>query len=60
MIVRPKIQAFETLPYNREELEALFDAVKGTNLEFAVIMAAFYGLRRKEVVGLKWKSIDFE
>lgn len=60
MIVRPKIQAFETSPYNREELEVLFDAVKGTNLEFAVIMAAFYGLRREEVVGLKWKFIDFD
>ena len=60
MIVRPKKQAFETSPYNREELEALFEAAKGTNLEFAVIMAAFYGLRREEVVGLKWKAIDFE
>lgn len=38
----------------------MFDAAKGTNLEFAVIMAAFYGLRREEVVGLKWKAIDFD
>ena len=23
-------------------------------------MAAFYGLRRSEIVGLKWNAIDFE
>ena len=28
--------------------------------EFGVIMAAFYGLRRSEIVGLKWDAIDFE
>lgn len=28
--------------------------------EFAVIAASFYGLRRSEVVGLKWSSIDFD
>ena len=26
----------------------------------AVIVAAFYGLRRSEVIGLKWDAIDFE
>ena len=25
-----------------------------------LIMAAFYGLRRSEIVGLKWDAIDFE
>ena len=31
-----------------------------TPIELAVILAAFYGLRRSEVVGLKWDAIDFE
>ena len=29
-------------------------------LELPVLVAAFYGLRRSEVVGLKWDAIDFE
>jgi len=35
------------------------EAVKGTFLELAV-MLGFYGLRRSEVVGLRWDAVDFE
>ena len=59
-VTRPKKNTFESEPYNRAELEVLFEKVKGDPLEFGVIMAAFYGLRREEVVGLKWNAIDFE
>ncbi len=59
-IERPKKEPFETEPYNAKELTELFEKVKGTNLELGVLLAAFYGLRREEAVGLKWKSIDFE
>ena len=46
--------------YSGEELEQLFKVIQGDPSEFGVIMAAFYGLRRSEVVGLKWDAIDFE
>ena len=59
-VTRPKKNTFESEPYSRAELEVLFEKVKGDPLEFGVIMAAFYGLRREEVVGLKWNAIDFE
>ena len=29
-------------------------------MELAIILAAFYGLRRSEIVGLKWNAIDFK
>ena len=29
-------------------------------IEIPVLLAAYYGLRRSEVVGLKWSAIDFE
>ena len=38
----------------------MFKAVKGTKIEFAVLMAGFYGLRREEIVGLKCSAIHFE
>ena len=38
----------------------MFEIVKGTRLELPVLVAAFYGLRRGEVCGLKWNAIDFE
>ena len=42
-----------------EEMQKLFEVVKGTRLELPVLVAAFYGLRRGEVLGLKWDAIDF-
>ena len=59
-VQRPRKERFEVIPYKEAELDALFRAVKGTNLELGVILAAFYGLRRSEVCGLKWSAIDFE
>ena len=59
-VQRPRKERFETHPYNAEELDRLFHLVKGTNLELGVMLAAFYGLRRSEVCGLKWEAIDFE
>ena len=43
-----------------EWLETLFAAVKGKPIELAVILGAFYGLRRSEAVGLRWDAIDYE
>ena len=38
----------------------LFDAVSGDPLELCVKIAAYYGLRRSEVLGLRWDAVDFE
>lgn len=59
-VERPKKNTFSGSTYNEEELQELFRLFRGDPLEFAVITASFYGLRRSEVVGLKWSSIDFE
>ncbi len=34
--------------------------MKNTDLFIPVIIGAFTGLRRSEVVGLQWKDIDFK
>ena len=59
-VERPRKNSFSSEIYGDKELEALFAAAKGTRLELAVILGAFYGLRRSEIVGLKWDAIDFE
>lgn len=46
--------------YTSDELNDLFEVVKDDPVEFAVILAAFYGLRRSEIVGLKWDAINFQ
>lgn len=58
-IERPKKVKFIGSIYNDKELEQLFEIMKGDPMELAVLLAAFYGLRRSEVAGLKWDAIDF-
>ena len=41
-------------------MEELFQAARGSRLELIILFAAFYGLRRSEVLGLRWDAIDFE
>ena len=59
-IERPKKVKYVGSTYNNQELEQLFAVTKGDLIELPVMLAAFYGLRRSEVLGLKWDAIDFE
>lgn len=57
---RPKKNDFQPVFLDAKQLAEVFKAIKGTKLELPVMTAAFYGLRRGEVLGLKWDAIDFE
>lgn len=46
--------------YNLEELKELLNKSKGTQLEPVINLAVWFGLRRGEIIGLKWEHIDFE
>lgn len=59
-VERPKKNEFKGNYYSAEEIHALTKIAQGTKLEIPVLLASFYGLRRSEVLGLKWSSIDFE
>jgi integrase len=59
-VERPKKSRFVGSFYDSEEVEQLFAAAKGTNLEIPIFLGAFYGLRRSEALGLKWSAIDFQ
>ena len=56
----PKIEKYVGTYYNAAQLDQMFKIFKGDPAEFGFITAAFYGLRRSEIVGLKWDAIDFE
>lgn len=59
-VERPRKDRFTASFYDGNEVNRLFQAARGTPLELPVMLASFYGLRRSEVVGLKWDAIDFE
>lgn len=60
LVELPKKETFKGQFYNSKELDELFKVIKGDPAEFGIIVGAFYGLRRSEIIGLKWSSVDFE
>lgn len=58
-ITRPKKEKFLTTVYSADECIQLIEAAKGEKLEIIIALAIFLGLRRSEILGLRWKAINF-
>lgn len=56
----PRKEHFESSFYSAEQLQTLFKVLDGDPLLPLVRITALYGLRRSELLGLQWDSIDFE
>ncbi|MBC5825772.1 MAG: tyrosine-type recombinase/integrase [Candidatus Eremiobacteraeota bacterium] len=56
----PKARDVEVVPPTAEAVATLLESVKGTRLEGPVWLAALTGLRRGEILGLAWSSVDLE
>ncbi|MBQ2818803.1 MAG: site-specific integrase [Clostridia bacterium] len=56
---RPSKEQFIAAYYNAEEVKQLLELVKDDEIYISILLAAYYGLRRSEVIGLKWSAIDF-
>lgn len=59
-IERPRPVAYRSKHYDEKQIMHLFLLAKDHWLLFAIVMGAFYGLRRGEIVGLKKDAINFE
>ena len=44
--------------FSKDELNRVFELIQGSPIAPAVILAGSYGLRRQEVLGLKWSAIN--
>jgi integrase len=58
-IVLPQVVSYESKFYSMEQLKALFAAFEDDPMLPIVKITALYGLRRSELLGLQWDSIDF-
>ena len=58
-VVPPKVAPYTASYYSKVECQQLLAAIQGTDLELPVTLALLLGLRRSEVLGLKWESFDF-
>lgn len=59
-VTPPKRQESHYRFYTPEQLQMLFSAAEGTVLELPVKLAAYLGLRRSEICGLRWQDVDLE
>jgi len=57
----PKIVKFTGAKfYNERQIDDLLAVTKGDILEGIILFAIFYGMRRSEILGLKWNAINFD
>ena len=56
----PKAPQYRPRYLNPEEVAYVLNLFNGHPAELPVILCALYGFRRSEVIGLQWKSIDFQ
>ena len=56
----PKTERYQSSYYSAAQLQRLFEAIRDEPLYPLVRITAMYGLRRSELLGLKWDSIDFD
>jgi integrase len=47
-------------PYTPEQVAALMKRVAGTEWEMPVVLGSLYGMRRSEILGLRWQNVDLE
>ena len=59
-VKRPKKSKAEHETYDAEELKELMKAAKGDVLESVIFLTLWYGLRREEILGLRWSNVNFE
>lgn len=59
-VVPPKVAPYTASYYSKAECQQLLAAVQGSDIELPVSLALLLGLRRSEVLGLKWEAIDFD
>ena len=59
-IRKPRFEKYNGTFYNVDEINEMLNYLGDDPIRIVVIIAACYGLRRSEVLGIKWDAIDFD
>ena len=59
-VERPQKKTFVGSFYSVEELQTLLALTENELIYIPIVLAAYYGLRRSEALGLSWENVDFE
>lgn len=58
LVTIPKVKRYDAEIYDENEIINLLSAAKGTDMEVPITLGATLGLRRGEILGLKWSAIN--
>lgn len=56
----PTIEKYTAEVFNSEEVCMLLETIKNTEYELPIALSAILGLRRGEVLGLKWSNVNLD
>lgn len=59
-VTPPRAKRYESHPLDAQQIQQFLDAAEGHRLEALFVLALATGLRRGELLALKWQDIDFE
>ncbi|MBQ8904448.1 MAG: site-specific integrase [Oscillospiraceae bacterium] len=59
-VALPKLKKYRAKVYSTEMIHTLLNAVKDTDMYLPVLLFVTVGLRRGELLALRWQDIDFE
>ena len=57
---RPKLKTFNAKFLNQKQINNMLTAIENEIIYLPVLLCSIYGLRRSEVLGIKWSCVDFE
>lgn len=58
--LKPKHVRYIPQTYDENDLRKMFAAMRGDPMALIILMDVTYGLRRSELLGLKWSAINFK
>jgi len=60
LVTLPKVKQYRPTVYDEEQLRLLIKAAKDADIEIPITLAVSLGLRRGELLGLRWENVDLE
>ncbi len=59
-VVLPKLKRYKAKVYDLKMIHQLLDTAEGTDMYLPILLCVTVGLRRGELLALRWENIDFE
>lgn len=60
LVELPKTKKYQAQVYDADEVQNLLESVMDTDMEVPIALLVGLGLRRGEVLALRWQDVDFE